>query len=70
MLAIETDLTCAGQLATTAVEDVAAQTRTPLWFQLYIWATTARPRRPLSAPGPPDSVRRSLSGAAIPRAER
>ena len=24
-------------LATTAVEDVAAQTDTPLWFQLYIW---------------------------------
>src|SRR6185437_15339206 len=24
-------------LATTAVEDVAAQTGTPLWFQLYIW---------------------------------
>jgi L-lactate dehydrogenase (cytochrome) len=24
-------------LATTAVEDVAAQTNTPLWFQLYVW---------------------------------
>jgi L-lactate dehydrogenase (cytochrome) len=24
-------------LATTAVEDVAAQTGTPLWFQLYVW---------------------------------
>lgn len=24
-------------LATTSVEDVAAQTDTPLWFQLYIW---------------------------------
>src|SRR5689334_1251085 len=24
-------------LATTAVEDVAAQTDTPLWFQLYVW---------------------------------
>jgi len=24
-------------LATTSVEDVAAQTNTPLWFQLYIW---------------------------------
>src|SRR5213078_495905 len=24
-------------LATTSVEDVAAQTDTPLWFQLYVW---------------------------------
>jgi L-lactate dehydrogenase (cytochrome) len=24
-------------LATTSVEDVAAQTSTPLWFQLYVW---------------------------------
>ena len=24
-------------LATTAIEDVAAQTDTPLWFQLYVW---------------------------------
>ena len=24
-------------LATTSVEDVAAQTNTPLWFQLYVW---------------------------------
>ena len=24
-------------LATTALEDVAAQTGTPLWFQLYVW---------------------------------
>ena len=24
-------------LATTSVEDVAAQTATPLWFQLYVW---------------------------------
>jgi len=24
-------------LATTAVENVAAQTDTPLWFQLYVW---------------------------------
>jgi L-lactate dehydrogenase (cytochrome) len=28
-------------LATTAVEDVAAQTDTPLWFQLYIWGDRA-----------------------------
>jgi L-lactate dehydrogenase (cytochrome) len=31
-------------LGTVAVEDVAAQTRTPLWFQLYVWGDRGEAR--------------------------
>jgi L-lactate dehydrogenase (cytochrome) len=31
-------------LATTAVEDVAAQTSSPLWFQLYVWGDRSEAR--------------------------
>jgi L-lactate dehydrogenase (cytochrome) len=35
-------------LATTSVEDVAAQTDTPLWFQLYIWGDRAQSKDALA----------------------
>jgi L-lactate dehydrogenase (cytochrome) len=35
-------------LATTAVEDVAAQTNTPLWFQLYIWGDRGETREAIA----------------------
>lgn len=35
-------------LATTAVEDVAAQTSTPLWFQLYIWGDRGETREAIA----------------------
>ncbi|MBO0892782.1 MAG: alpha-hydroxy-acid oxidizing protein [Acidimicrobiales bacterium] len=35
-------------MATTAVEDVAAQTDTPLWFQLYVWGDRADAKKAVS----------------------
>lgn len=35
-------------LATTAVEDVAAQTDTPLWFQLYLWGDRSEIREAIA----------------------
>ncbi len=35
-------------LATTAVEDIAAQTDTPLWFQLYVWGDRGEIREAVS----------------------
>jgi L-lactate dehydrogenase (cytochrome) len=35
-------------LATTAVEDVAAQTDTPLWFQLYVWGDRSESKEALA----------------------
>lgn len=35
-------------LATASVEDVAAQTTTPLWFQLYVWGDRTEARRALA----------------------
>ncbi|MBO0804671.1 MAG: alpha-hydroxy-acid oxidizing protein [Nocardiopsaceae bacterium] len=35
-------------LATTAVEDVAAQTDTPLWFQLYLWGDRGKTREAIA----------------------
>jgi L-lactate dehydrogenase (cytochrome) len=35
-------------LATTAVEDVAAQTDTPLWFQLYVWGDRGESKEALA----------------------